>query len=296
MLVKVLKWVGIGVGSLIGFIAVLAVILFFIGRNNLATAPEIGSAPITINNATVSLEHGRFLATISHCAGCHGTRLEGTVLLDEAPIGYVPAPNLTSGEGGIGESYTDADWERAIRHGVASDGRTIVIMPSNHYGGYSDDDVADLITYLKQIPPIDNDLGPRKFLFSGNIIFGVLAYSSWPVNVIDHSKVRGKAPEVGPSAEYGEYIVNIASCNSCHAENLAGNYGQLDAPLGLNLTNLQNKWTAEEFATTLKTGFTPDNRQLSNEMPWAAYSNMTDDEVNALWSYLNSLEPLPNNQ
>ncbi|MEZ4658159.1 MAG: hypothetical protein R2911_11345 [Caldilineaceae bacterium] len=62
---------------------------------------------------------GQRLAAISSCIECHGADLSGTVFVDEAPIGYIPAPNLTSGQGGIGGIYTDADWEGAIRHGVA---------------------------------------------------------------------------------------------------------------------------------------------------------------------------------
>jgi mono/diheme cytochrome c family protein len=293
---KILKWIGIGLGSLVGLIALIVVILFFIGRSNLAVAPEIESSTLIVSNDAESLEHGRYLTMISHCSGCHGASHEGTAFLDEAPIGYVPAPNLTSGEGGIANDYTDADWERAIRHGVAADGRTMVIMPSEHYARYSDEDLADLIAYLKQIPAKNNDLGPREFLFPGNIIFGVLAFSSWPVNVIDHAEIGRDSPVVAPSAEYGEYLVNITSCNSCHTENLAGNYGQLDTPLGLNLTGLQDQWTLEEFSTALRSGLTPDGRQLNSEMPWATYSIMTENDVNALWSYLNSIEPLPNNQ
>jgi hypothetical protein len=66
--------------------------------------------------------------------------------------------------------------------------------------------------------------------------------------------------------------------------------------LGLNLTGLQDQWTLEEFSTALRSGLTPDGRQLNSEMPWATYSIMTENDVNALWSYLNSIEPLPNNQ
>ena len=34
----------------------------------------------------------------------------------------IPTPNLTTGEGGIGAAFSDKDFERAIRHGVGSDG------------------------------------------------------------------------------------------------------------------------------------------------------------------------------
>lgn len=71
------------------------------------------------------------------------------------------------------------------------------------------------------------------------------------------------------TVEYGEYLMRIASWQSCHAENFAGNYGQVDSPQGPNLTPSGNlgEWTFEQFATVMRTGTTPDGRQLSAAMP-----------------------------
>lgn len=292
---RTLKWLGIVVGGLIALVLVLAVVLFLVGRSRLNNAPEVAAAPVTVVDDAEAVENGRYFATISSCTGCHGPQLEGTVFVDEAPIGYVPAPNLTSGAGGVGSTYTDADWERAIRHGVNADGEVMVIMSANHYAAYGDEDLGDLIAYLKSAPPVDNELGERQLQFPGNIIFGVLAYDSWAVNRTDHTAVGGPAPTFGETAEYGAYLTNIASCASCHAENLAGNYGQLDSPAGPNLTTWSAEHSREEFATALQTGVLPDGRQLSLEMPWMAYAQMSDTEVGAIWAYLNTLEPLPNN-
>ncbi|MDJ0756726.1 MAG: c-type cytochrome [Ardenticatenaceae bacterium] len=289
------KWLAIVFVGLAALITIAAVALMLTGRGRLETAPAVTAAPVAVANDAEAIERGRYLATISSCTECHGAQLEGNVFVDEAPIGYIPAANLTTGAGGVGGNYTDADWELAIRHGVNAAGQTMVIMPSNHFARYSDDDLADLIAFLKSAPPVDNDLGQRAIQFPGNIIFGVLAFDSWSVSTIDHAAVGGDGPAVAPTAEYGEYLVNITSCNSCHAENLAGNYGQLDSPLGPNLTGLPETWSAEDFATALQTGMLPDGTQMSDEMPWAAYSLMSEEEVQALWEYLSSLEQLPNN-
>jgi cytochrome c553 len=282
-------------GGLIGLVLILAVVLFLMGRNRLNNAPEVATAPVTVSDDAKSVENGRYLAAISSCTGCHGQQLEGTVFVDEAPIGYIPAPNLTGGTGGVGGRYTDADWERAIRHGINADGEVMVIMSTNHYASYGDEDLADLIAHLKSLPPVDNELGERALQFPGNIIFGVFAYDGWGVNLIDHTAVGGQAPEFGETAEYGKYLIDIASCASCHAENLAGNYGQMDSPRGPNLTNWPAEYSEEEFATALQTGVLPDGRQLSTAMPWPAYAQMSATEVGAIWAYLNTLEPLPHN-
>lgn len=69
--------------------------------------PQVAAAP----DGAESVEHGRYLAAISSCTECHGDQLQGTPFLDEAPIGYVPAPNLTAGAGGVGgELSEDMPW------------------------------------------------------------------------------------------------------------------------------------------------------------------------------------------
>ncbi|MCB0212765.1 MAG: c-type cytochrome [Anaerolineae bacterium] len=298
---KILKWVGIVVGILVVLVVVVVAVLHFVGQQRLNNAPEVTLATVSPVTDEAGLERGQYLASISGCTSCHGEDLRGEVFVDEAPIGYIPAPNLTSGTGGVGGTYTDAAWESAIRHGVAANGRTMVIMPSSHYAHYGDDDLAALIGYLEHATPVDNDLGSRAIQFPGTIIFGMLAYSSWPVNVIDHASVGGSAPEAAPSAEYGQYMVSIMSCQSCHAENLAGNYGQLDTPQGPNLTpgGELADWSEEDFATVLRSGTTPDGKVLKTTdedgMPWPQYAGLSDTEIQALWAYISGLEPLPNN-
>ena len=44
-------------------------------------------------------------------------------------FGEIMPSNLTSGKGGIGGTYTDAEFARAIRHGITREGKGIIIMP-----------------------------------------------------------------------------------------------------------------------------------------------------------------------
>lgn len=288
---RILKWIAVALGVLLVVVALAAVGLNWLGSSRLAAAPIVSIKMAEIPTDEASIARGQRLAAISSCIECHGPDLSGKVFVDEAAIGYVPAPNLTGGQGGIGHTYTNANWAGAIRHGVAADGRTIVIMPSYHYADYSDSDLGALIAYLKSAPPVDNDLGPRKLSFTGAIIFGVLAYGDWAVSKIDHAAVGGEGPAAEPSPVYGKYLVTTASCGSCHGEDLAGNPGN-DSPKGPNLTpgGELATWTEDDFFIVLRTGQTPDGRELSDEMPWRGYSQMTDTEVRALWAYLQSLE------
>ena len=294
---RALKWIGIVLGALIVLLVIVVGVLHFVGQGRLNTGPEITVATVEVPSDEAALERGEHLATVSSCNGCHGNNLHGTAFVDEAPIGYIPAPNLTSN--GPVANYSDEDWAGAIRHGVGPDGRVLTIMPSYHYAAYGDDDLANLIAYLKSVPPAENTLEARQVQFPGTIIFGMLAYSSWSVNQVDHATIGGRnAPATEATAVYGKYLVDIASCGSCHGENLAGNTPDSDSPQGPNITPGGNLggWSLEEFTVALQAGQTPDGRQLDAEMPWANYAVMSEIEVEALWAYIQSLEALPDNQ
>ena len=296
---RVLKWIGIVIGSLVVLVGLTAVSLHFVGQSRLESAPEVTTRPVTVPTDAAAIAQGEHLAhNVSLCAGCHGADLSGDMMLDGELGSYVAAPNLTSGQGGVGATFSDTDWEQAIRHGVGGDGRTLVIMPSSLYSQYSDEDMGALIAYLKQLPAVDTDFGPRQMGFPGTVIGGVLGYADFThVDRIDHEQVGMTAPLEGATVEYGEYLSYIGACRECHAANFAGNFAPDGPPMGPNLTpggELQG-WTEEDFVSAIRTGMKPTGTQLSEEMPWEMYSGMTDVELQALWAYLQSLPVLPNN-
>src|SRR5512138_1899929 len=107
-------------------------------------------------------------------------------------------PNLTSGAGGIGATNTDEDWVLAIRHGVGHDGRGLILMPSRVWYYLSDEDLADLIAYLKSLPPVDNELPNSELGPLGRVMLtlGQLPEMLLPnVTMIDHYAPRPVAPQ-----------------------------------------------------------------------------------------------------
>jgi len=51
-------------------------------------------------------------------------------------------------------------------------------------------------------------------------------------------------------------------------------------------------WREEDFVKTLQTGVTPGGKKLSDDMPWQSFGQMSDDELHAVWLYIQSLPPL----
>jgi hypothetical protein len=85
------------------------------------------SENITIPTDMASIARDRHFAK-AICADCHTEDLSGNLLL-QAPIGTIYSANLTSGKGGAGSDFTDADFVRAICHGVDNKRRDLVVMP-----------------------------------------------------------------------------------------------------------------------------------------------------------------------
>lgn len=296
---QILKWIGIVLAAIIVVAIIAGGTLHFMGNNRLANAPDVEVTVVTVPSDAVAIARGEHLVhAVGVCSECHGENLEGTAFIDEAPIGYLPAPNLTSGQGGIGSAYTDEDWVRALRHGIGYDGRTLGAMPSHWYTHMDDTDLGAMIAYLKQISPLDNDLGPRRIQFPGTILFGVLGYNTMPVAQIDHTNVGGVKPPEGATAEYGEYLSKISLCQDCHAANLAGNTDPNGPPMGPNITpgGALAGYNEAQFLSFMRSGVTPGGYQVSDEMPWMFYQGLSDEEIQALWVYLSGLEALPNNE
>jgi hypothetical protein len=51
-------------------------------------------------------------------------------------------------------------------------------------------------------------------------------------------------------------------------------------------------WTEEQFINTIRNGVTPGGHLLTERMPWKTYSQMNDEELEAIWQYLRSLPKL----
>jgi cytochrome c553 len=297
---RILKLIGKIIAGLVGLIVLAFAVLYIIGtvKWNLIRGKdyEIPVDKIAVSADQAPIARGEHIAAIRMCQYCHTENLSGQ---SESVPGLVTFafPNLTPGAGGVGAANTDEDWVRAIRHGVGHDGRGLILMPSRIGYYLSDEDLADLIAYLKNLPPVDNklpktELGPlgRVMMTLGQLPPDATAPD---VLVIDHDGPRPFAPRASVTVEYGRYLAN--TCTLCHEANFNGGTIRTDAEyLAPNLTpgGELHYWSEEDFMKTLRTGVTPGGKQLKSAMPWRYFGQMTDDEMRALWMYLQSLPAL----
>ncbi len=292
---KGLKRVGIGIVAILILGIVLVWIVSSIRWNRDYEHLAIATEPIPVPTDEATIVLGKHIAATRYCGSCHGSDLAGGYLMNQPILAVIPAPNLTSGIGGVGRTNTDEDWIRAIRHGVGYDDRGLIGMPARIWNQLSDTDLGALIAYLKSIPPIDNALPQRRI---GPLFRLLLTLGKAPVSeatLIDHDAERLSPPEPGITLDYGEYLA--LGCTACHGVNLnGGTIRDLDGALvtALNLTpgGELAGWSETEFLTTLRTGITPSGRVMPLAMPWVYVGQMTDDELSAIWLYLQSLPPL----
>jgi mono/diheme cytochrome c family protein len=283
---RVLKWIGIVLGGLLSLLVIIVAVLAIFGGSKLNKQYDVQPEPVAILEETAVLERGEYLVSVS-CAGCHGENLGGTAFFDDPVLGSIPAPNLTAGEGGLGATYSNADFVRAIRHGLDNEGKPLMVMPSAAFWHYSDDDLGAIIAYVQSVPPVDNSLGAKTLKPVGRILLGVGVLDVLSAENIDHTASRPAVPEHGVSALYGEYLINTNDCRVCHGADLAGGHsGEPGAPPGPDLVSV-SAWSDEDFLNAMRIGVTPDGRHLNPAfMPWQEYGRMTDDDLAAIYLYL----------
>jgi mono/diheme cytochrome c family protein len=164
---------------------------------------------------SAAAERGRYVATAANCISCH-TREGGAMYAGgrrlATPLGTIHSTNITpEPETGIG-SWTLQDLQRALREGIAADGRHLFpAFPYTFYTRLTDRDIADLYAYLRTLQPVryippDNDAAFRV---------------RWPMAMWKALNLDAGAyqPDPARSAEWnrGAYLVQgPGHCGACH--------------------------------------------------------------------------------
>jgi mono/diheme cytochrome c family protein len=121
---------------------------------------------------------------------------------------------------------------------------------------------------------VDHVTHGQNFTPLAKILYTAGVLPKMPVETVSH-EVHVTAPARGVNPEYGEYMANTNDCHLCHGPNMNG--GTYPDP------------TIKKISPNL----TPGGHDLDPElMPWKSYRNMSDDELKAIFAYLQSLPKL----
>ena len=282
---KILKWI---LGILLAILVLIAVFAFVIvGKGDTAIEQKYSMQfdDTMIPSDSMSLQLGKFIAESHGCQGCHGADFEGMIFADAPPFLAV-GTNLTSGAGGIGSTYSDADWLRAIRHGVAPDGRGLMVMPSEAYYFLNDQETGALVAYLKSLEPVDNELPPLQVRTLGKVIMGLGKMTAAPGIITNEARIEA---ERAVSAEWGEYRASVM-CQVCHGGDLQG--AQPPDPASTYAPDLRpvKSWGLDAFLQFFEDGTNPSGIVADAEfMPWNKFHYLGEDELTALYMHLESL-------
>jgi mono/diheme cytochrome c family protein len=292
---KIVKWLLYGFGSLVLAVLILVAAVYLITEKHRNTTYDIAAETIDIEVNQEVLDHGKHVATVRGCVDCHGEKLGGRIFIEDPVVGLLPADNLTTGEGGIGDEYSDADMIRAIRHGVRKDGKSVVFMPSHEYNEIDSKDLGSLIAYIRSVEPIDNPLPETQINIPFRLIYLIGGkLHLFPARLIDHSKPIPEPVENRNPMELGKYLA--VTCTGCHGGDYKG--GPIPGvppswPESTDITSEGNlgRWTPEQFKEVMRTGITPEGREMNTQyMPWQTFGRMTDEELEGLYTYFSSLE------
>ncbi|MFO1059786.1 MAG: cytochrome c [Dongiaceae bacterium] len=261
------------------------------------------------------MARGAYLFAAAGCAGCHtdvagkGPLLGGGRAL-KTPFGTFYGPNITADPThGIGR-WSDADFLRALQQGEAPDGSNLYpAFPYPSFTKMTDADALAIKAYIWSLPPVAAPSKPHDLSFPYDMRFGLTAWK-W----LNFSPGRF-APRPDRDAQWnrGAYLVEaLGHCGECHTPRgwLGGTEGDQalsgnpDGPEGDKVPNLTSDkatglgdWTAQQIATSLKSGMLPDGDFVGGAMAEVVRqgtSRLTDADREAIAAYLKALPPIAN--
>lgn len=285
--------------------------------------PNVGEAPdLAIEITPERVKRGKYLSyNVMMCADCHsvrdfslfsgpptpGTEFVGGDVFDQSmgfPGRFISA-NITPF--GVGE-WTDGELFRLITTGVKRDGEPIFpVMPYHSFGKLDPEDIKAVIAYLRTLDPVESKHPKSKADFPVNFIMRTMPQKA------EFTTKPGKADPVA----YGKYMLTASACLDCHTKFDKGKFidpqggggREFVFPDGSilrtpNLTPHQTgikHFTRESFIQRFKmysdsSYVFPSVKpgEFQTLMPWAMYSGMTEEDLGAIFDYLQTLEPYDN--
>ncbi len=221
-------------------------------------------------------------------------------------------PNITPDPvTGIG-GWSKAEIIQAFRDGLRPDGAPLHSNMWLNLHAVSDEDAEAIASYIQTLPPVVHEQPGRGPVLSKRI--HDVALASLPPS-------PAKSPAPSDEVAYGKYLTDIGRCRYCHTPN--------DAPgrerKGKAFTGGARYWVGGRYLPGARVVITPNltahpegigvlgradfialfrergrGRKVpfsrNTVMPWVAFAGMTDQDLGAVWAYLQTLPPQPTSQ
>jgi mono/diheme cytochrome c family protein len=254
---------------------------------------------------------GEYVLAMAGCIACHTVPKDGAFLAGgrelKTDFGSFFTPNITPDpETGIG-NWSDEDFVRALREGIAPDGgHYYPTFPYTSYTRMTETDMRDLKAYLDTVPAARNPVPDHDLPFP----FGVRASMiGWQLMFFDEGQFVPD-PTQSDTWNRGAYIVNgPGHCGECHTPRnilgvvdsdhpLAGNSNGPDGDAVPNITPGPGgigDWSEDDIVSFLEIGITPDSDFVGGAMTdvvQESTSKLTADDLQAIATYLSSLPPI----
>ena len=152
-------------------------------------------------------------------------------------IGTLLGPNITTGRGSVTLEYQPTDWDRAVRHGVNRDGLPTV-MPAEDFQRMSDQELSDVVAYIRSMPPVDNEVPRPRLGPLGTVLVATGALRLSAALIPTHTAAHSTLPPLTEvSVEFGQHVAGV--CTGCHRADFSGGPipgGDPSWPVARNLT------------------------------------------------------------
>lgn len=290
------RWIKRGAAGLAALVALAAAGVALgnlLAQRRMQRVVEVPPQALALRADAAALERGRYLYASRGCVDCHGANGGGRTFVDDGKGLKIAGPNISPGPGSVVAGYRAEDWLRTIRHGVKPDGRPAMIMPSEDYNRFTDDDLSSLVAYVRKLPPVEGGAAVIDLPLPVRVLYGYGAIDD-AASKIDHRLPPSRPVAEGVTVEHGKYVANM--CLGCHGPTLAGGRipgGPPDWPAAADLTpgpgsGMARYPDAESFAALFKSGKRPDGSAVK-VMPFESLAQMSQTDMHALHLYLKSL-------
>jgi mono/diheme cytochrome c family protein len=252
-----------------------------------------------------TIVRGKALVLAADCTSCHtadpAKPFAGGKRID-TPFGAIYSPNITPDrDTGIG-GWSEQDFYRALRSGVAPDGsRYYPAFPYPNFSKLTRDDILAIRAYLSTVAPVQNKAPPPALRFPLNfrVVMRVWNFFFFRPGILEPDQQKGT------DWNRGRYLVEaLGHCGACHTpKNIlgadkrgraygGGMVGDWFAPRldGAERSGLKS-WSVDDIVEYLQSGRNAKSHAggLMAEVVVNSTSKMSEADAKAIAVYLKGL-------